>query len=120
MLSHATSLPLTPTLQRRHMPRLYPYAPVERASAPLSPLSEPRRQSMGQLPLPAQVETLLVPRLSAHLQRSHPHAVRPEPAVTPTLDFGDLSAVPLVFVSSHCEGIGCPYPYQLSLVLVVA
>src|SRR5687768_12108897 len=110
MLSHAASLPLTPTLQRRHVPRLYPYAPVERSPAPLSPLSVPRRRSLGPLPLPAQVETLLMPRLSAHLQRPHPHAIRPEPAVALTLDPRHLSVVPLPFVPSHGQRAGCPCP----------
>src|SRR5262245_23950726 len=47
--------PLVPpsTLQRRHMSRLHPYTPVERSAPPMSPVPEPRRRSVGDLPLPS-------------------------------------------------------------------
>ena len=31
-----------------------------------------------------------------------------------------LPIVPVVFVATHCQGVGCPEPDQLSLVLVAA
>jgi hypothetical protein len=96
------------------------YAAVERWPVPMSPVPKPRRPSLGPLPLSARVETLLVQRLSAHLQWPHPHALRPEPAVVSSLDLGHLSIEPVLLISSHCQGCGCAYPHQLSLVLVVA
>ena len=38
---------------------------------PLSPVSEPRHWALGHVPLSTRIETLLVPWLSAHLQRPH-------------------------------------------------
>src|SRR5436305_2601325 len=102
------------------MPRLHPYVALERSPAPVSPVPEPRRRPLGHVPLPPRMHTLLVPRLSVHLQRAHLHAVGPEPAVAGTLDARHLFVVPVVFISSHRQGTGRPYPYELSLVLVVA
>src|SRR5687767_8810548 len=120
MLIHAGILIPTPTLQRRHLPRLHPYAAVARALAPMSPVPEPRRWALGHVPLPARMQTLLVQRLSAHLQRSHPHAIGPEQTLAGVLDSRHLPVVSVVFVSSHRQRVGCPYPDQLSLVLVAA
>src|SRR5262249_51791266 len=41
MLSHASALAFAPPLQRRTVPNVPPYAPVERASAAMSSLPEP-------------------------------------------------------------------------------
>src|SRR5215831_15839564 len=120
ILIHVDPRIYTPTLQSRPMLRLHPYAPVERSFAPMPPVPEPRRQSLGNVPLSARVETLLVSRLSADVQRPHPHAVGPEPAVAVALDTRHLPVVPVVFVPAHRQGVGGPCPYQLSLVLVVA
>jgi hypothetical protein len=46
-LIHAGARVCPRTLQRRYLPRLYPYAPVARSSPPVSPMPEPRRRSMG-------------------------------------------------------------------------
>jgi len=43
-----------------NLPRLSPYVTVERSPAAMSPLPKPRDRSLGQLPLPARVQTLLV------------------------------------------------------------
>src|SRR5712692_8623887 len=102
------------------MPHLYPYAPMERSPATMSPVSQPRRRSVGQVPLPTGMQTLLVQRLQAHLQRPHRHPTPPEQAVAAALDSSDLSALSRLFVSAYREGGGGPYPYQLSLVLVAA
>src|SRR5687768_7177348 len=120
MLTHAASLICTPALQSRTMPSLHPCVALERSPAPMSPLPEPRRQSLGYVPLSARVKTLRVPRLPAYLQRPHPHAVGPEQTGALVLDPRDLSVVPLLLVPAHRQGVGCPYPHQLSLVLVVA
>src|SRR5262249_16832808 len=74
----------------------------------------------GARTLSARVKTLRVPRLSAHLQRPHPHVVGPEQTGALVLDSRDLAVVPLRLVPTHRQGFGCPYPHQLSLVLVVA
>jgi len=85
MLSHADALICPPTLQRRPMPRLHPYVAVERAPAPGSPGSQRRRRLLGHVPWPARRQTRRVPRLSAHRQRPHQHAVGPAPAVAGAL-----------------------------------
>src|SRR6266571_8170909 len=102
------------------MPRLHPYVALERSPAPVSPVPEARRRPLGYRSLPARMPTLLVPRLSAHLQRPHPHAVGPEQAVAGTLDARHLLGVPVVFIATHCQRTGCPYPDELPLVLVAA
>src|SRR5262245_33408532 len=60
-LIHAGALISPPTLQCRTMSSLYPYAPVARAPAPMSPLPQSRGRSMRHVPLPARVQTLPVP-----------------------------------------------------------
>src|SRR5262245_61952816 len=91
---------------------------MERSSPPVSPVPEPRRRPVGHVLLPARMPTLLVPRLSAHLQRPHPHAAGPEQAVAGTLDSRHLLVVPIVFIASHRQRTRRLYPYELSLVLV--
>src|SRR5438034_2161061 len=59
-LIHVGALIRPPTLQRRPVSGLHPYAAVERSSPPMSPLSEPRCRSVGELPLPTRLQTLLV------------------------------------------------------------
>src|SRR5215471_3920106 len=120
MLNHVHSLPSPPTLQHGHMLHLYPYAPMERSPPAMSSVSQSRRQSVGEVPLPTGVQTLLVQRLQAHLQRPHQHPAPREPAVAAALDSDDLSALSRLFVSAYREGGGSPYPHQLSLGLVAA
>src|SRR5215510_2207760 len=67
-LIDASALIHPSTLQRRTLPSLHPYAPVERTPAPMSPVPEPRRRSLGYLSLPPWVQALLVQRLQADLQ----------------------------------------------------
>src|SRR5712691_7293288 len=93
---------------------------MERAAPPLSPVPEPGRRSVGQLPLPTGVQTLLVQRLQAHLQRSHQYDDASEQAVAAALDPRDLSALSCLFVAAHCPGDRRPYPDELSVVLVAA
>ena len=45
------------------VPRLHPYAAVERSPTAVSPVPEPGHRSVGELPLPPWVQTLLVQRL---------------------------------------------------------
>src|SRR5262249_47097988 len=120
VLSAADSLIPPPTLQRRSVPCLSPYAPVARSPAPLSPLPQPRRQSLAHVPLPSRVQTLRPPRLPAHLQRSHEPPAAPGPAVAVAWDPGLLSPLSLVFVSAYRQGGGSAYPYGLPMVLVAA
>ena len=101
-------------------PSLYPYAPVDRAPTPMSPVPEPGRRSLGDIPLPPWVQALLVQRLPADFQRSDPYPAPPEQAVMCVLDSGDLPVVPVVCVATHGPGGGGPEPDQLSLVLVAA
>src|SRR6266446_10273129 len=67
-LIHAGACIRPPPLQRRPVSSLHPYAAMERSPTAMPPLSEPRRGSVGQIPLPPRLQTLLVPRLQAHLQ----------------------------------------------------
>src|SRR5262245_42520108 len=120
MPSHAASVSSTPALQYRHLPRLPPGLAVERSVLPLAPLPEPQHPSLGRLPLPARVHTLLVHRRSTHLQRPHPPAVGPAPAVAATLASRDCSAVSVRRISPHGSRAGRAYPHQLPLVLVAA
>src|SRR6058998_2285222 len=117
VLIDAASLPFTPAFQCRHLPSLHPYVAVERSPAAMSPLPQPSHWSLGQLPLPTRMQTLLVQRLQAHLQRSDPYAAPSEPAVATTLDAGALSPLSRLLISAHCQGGRGAYPYQLSLVL---
>src|SRR6266446_4408769 len=71
-LIHAGAFIPPPPVQRRPVSSLHPYAAMERSPTAMPPLSEPRRGSMGQLPLPPRLQTLLVQRLQAYLQRPHP------------------------------------------------
>src|SRR5262245_46056503 len=118
MLTHARALVCPSTLQHRSVSSVYPYIAVERSSALLSPVSEPRRWALGHVPLSTRIETLLVPRLSAHLQRPHAHVVGPEQTVAAALDPRDLSAVPCMLVTPHRQRSRYPYQHQLPLVLV--
>src|SRR5947208_9048481 len=59
-LIHAGALIPPPTLQRRYLPCLYPYAAVERSSTPVSPVPEPGYRSVGDVSLPTRMQTLLV------------------------------------------------------------
>ena len=74
----------------------------------------------GTYHLPPRIQTLPLQSLRADFQRPDQDAVRPEPAVPPALDCGDLSVVPVVFVSSHRQGVRHSCPHRLSLVLVAA
>src|SRR3712207_8677889 len=47
------------------------YAPVERSPAAMSSVPKPAHWPLGHVPIPAWVQTLLVPQLQAHLQRPH-------------------------------------------------
>src|SRR5207253_6585824 len=60
ILIHAGALVRSPTLQCRPMSILHPYAPVERSPVAMSPVPEPRRRSVGHIPLPPRVQALLV------------------------------------------------------------
>src|SRR5262249_40376060 len=51
MRSHAGARPFAPPLQRRPVPRLPPYAPVERSSPAVSPVPEPPHWPVGHVPL---------------------------------------------------------------------
>src|SRR5215470_6924159 len=44
-----------PTLQRRPVSGLHPYAAVERSSPPMSPVPEPGHRSVGDVSLPTRV-----------------------------------------------------------------
>src|SRR4029453_1721992 len=77
-LIHVGALIRPPTLQRRPVSGLHSYAAVERSSPPMSPVPEPGRRSVGDVPLPPRVQTLLVSRLQAHLQRPYPYPAPPE------------------------------------------
>src|SRR5215471_13934915 len=117
---HAGALVPPSTLQRRPMSSLYPYTPVERSSTSVSPVPEPGRRSVGPVPLPTWVQTLLVQRLQAHFQRPHQYPAPPEPAGAAVLDSGDLSALSRLLVTTHCARGGGAWPDQLPLVLVAA
>src|SRR4030095_10355663 len=80
-LIYARALTYPPTLRRRTLSRLHPYAPVERASAPMPSVPEPGCRSLGAVPLPPWVQALLVQRLPADLQRSDPYPAPSEQAV---------------------------------------
>src|SRR5215475_608937 len=118
MLSHADALAFTPALQRRPVPSLHPYTPVERPSAAMSALPERPHWPLGHVPVSTWLQTLLVSRLQAHLQRPHRDPAPPEPAITVALDARDISALSRLLVTAHCQRSGRPHPHQLSLVLV--
>ena len=61
ILSHAGALPFAPTLQRRTVPRVHPYAPVERSPTAMSSLPEPPHWTVGHIPISTRVQALLVP-----------------------------------------------------------
>src|SRR2546427_4361367 len=86
------------------MPSLHPYVAVERSPTAMSPLPQPSHWSLGQLPLPTRMQTLLVQRLQAHLQRSDRYPAPSEQAVAATLDSGNFSALSRLFVSAYREG----------------
>src|SRR5215831_18646394 len=119
-LIHAGAFIHPPPLQRRPVSRLYPYLTMERSSTPVSPVPEPGRRSVGPVPLPARVQTLLVQRLQAHLQRSHQHLAPSKPAVSAALDSRDVSALPRLLLAAYRQRGGGAYPDQLSVVLVAA
>src|SRR5262245_12825281 len=98
MLSHAGALAFTPPLQRRTVPSIYPYAPVERSSAAMSSLPEPPHWTVGHLPIPPRVQALLVLWVQADLQRPHRDPAASEPATTAVLDSRHFSAVSRLFV----------------------
>ena len=75
---------------------------------------------MGDVSLPPRLQTLLVQRLQAHFQRSHPYHAAPEQAVAAALDPRDVFALPRVLVAAYCQGGGDAYPDKLSVVLVAA
>src|SRR5215211_6527631 len=120
ILNYAGALPSSPTLPCRHLRCLYPYAAVERSSAPMSPLSKPQHWPLGHIPLPPRPQTLPLQSLPTDIQRPHTDVVGPEQAVTRPLAPRNLSVVPVLLVASHCQGGRCPYPHELSLVLVAA
>src|SRR5437870_13800583 len=77
-LIHVGALIRPPTLQRRQVSGLHPYAAVARSSPPMSPLSEPGCRSVGAVPRPTELQPLRVSRLPAHLQRPHRDPASPE------------------------------------------
>jgi hypothetical protein len=120
ILIHVDPLACPPTLQYRHLPRLPPDSTVERSPSPMPPLPQPSGWSLGDVPLPTRFQTLPLQNLRADIQRPDQDAVRPEPAISPALDYGDLSVMPGVFVPSHRQGVRPSCPHRLSLVLVAA
>src|SRR5215211_7371094 len=86
----------------------------------MSALPERAHWPLGHVPVSTWMQTLLVSRLQAHLQRPHRDPVPPDPALTVALDTRYLSVVPCLFVPAYCAGGGSPYPDELSLVLVAA
>src|SRR5262249_17305009 len=120
MLSHADTLPFAPPLQRRTVPSLHSYTPVERPSTAMSSMPERSHWPLGHVPVSTMLQTLLVSWLQAHLQRPHRDSAPPEPAVTVALDSRNLFALPCLLVTAHCQGSGRPRPDELSLVLVAA
>ena len=54
-LIHVGALIRPPTLQRRPVSGLHPYAAVERSSPPMSPVPEPGCRSVGDVPLSPRV-----------------------------------------------------------------
>ena len=60
-LIHAGALPFASTLQRRPVPSVHPYAPVERSSAAMSSLPESPHWTVGHIPISTRVQALLVP-----------------------------------------------------------
>src|SRR5947209_8565130 len=120
VLLNADPLALTPAVQCRNLSNLYPCLAMERSPTAVSPLPQSRCRSLGQLPRPAGMQTLLVQRLQAHLQRSDSYPAPSKQAVAAALDAGDVSAVSGVLVSAYCQGGGGAYPDQLSVVLVAA
>src|SRR4030095_4674420 len=93
---------------------------MERSPPARSPVPQSRRRAVGAGPLPTGVQTLLVQRRHAHLQRPHQHPAPPEPAVAAALAANDLSALSRLFVSASRERGGSPSPHQLSVGLVAA
>src|SRR5262249_46295615 len=120
ILSHADALPFARPLQRCTVPSLHPSAAVARSSTAMSALPEPPHWPVGHIPISPRVQTLLVPSLQAHLQRSHRYPAASEPATTVVLDPCHLSVVSRLFVPAHCQRSGYSYPDQLPLVLVAA
>src|SRR5262249_5203893 len=116
--SHAGTLAFAPPLQRRTVPSLHPYAPVERPSTAMSSMPEPPHRTLGHVPVSTWKQTLLVSRLQAHLQRPHWYPAPPEPAVPVVLHSHDDSALSRLLLPTHCQGSGGSHPDELSLVLV--
>src|SRR4030095_6660813 len=104
----------------RTVPRIHPYAAVERSCSPMSPVPESGRRSVGDVPLAPRVSTLLVSGLQAHLQRSHADLAPPEQAVAGVLEPRDLPVRSLVCVPAPRERTGWPCPHELALGLVAA
>jgi hypothetical protein len=52
MRSHAGALACASPLQRRTVPSLHPYAPMERSPTAVPPMPEPPHRTLGPLPLP--------------------------------------------------------------------
>src|SRR5215470_14347054 len=118
--SHVGACLRPPPLQRRPVSGLHAYAAMERSAPPVSPVPEPGRRSLGAVPLPPRLQTLLVSRLPAHLQRSHRDPLAPEQEAAVVLDTRHLPGVPIVLVATDCSGVRGPYPDELSLALVAA
>src|ERR671930_497492 len=96
MLSQAGTLACAPPLQRCPVSSLHPYAPVASSPAPLSPVPEPPRWTLGDVPLAARGQPLLVARWQAHRPRSDQPPAAPEPAGAAAWAPRDLSPVPRV------------------------
>src|SRR5438309_11407226 len=107
-VSHGRQKWQNTTAEYRNLPNLYPCLAMERSPTAMSPLPQPRRRPLGHVPLPAGLQTLLVQRLQAHLQRSDQYAAPSEQTVAGVLDPRDLSAVPLVFVAAYRQRAGEP------------
>ena len=115
VLSH-----LHPLFNAEQCQAYIPYTTVERSSATMSALSERPHWTVGHLPIPPRVQTLLVPSLQAHVPRPHRYPPASDQATAAVLDSRHVSVMSVVFIPAHRERIGCPYPDQLPLVLVVA
>src|SRR5262245_48845007 len=120
VLLNADPLAFTPAVQCRNLPNLYPCLAMERSPPAMSPVPEPRCRPVGHVSLPAGMQTLLVQRLQAHLQRSHRYPLTPEQAIAGVLDSRHVPVVSVLFVAADCERVGGAWPYELSLVLVAA
>ena len=69
---------MPPAFDRRPVSSIPPYAAMESSSIVVSPVPQPRRQSVGECLRPTWGQTLRVPWLQAPLQRPHQYPAPPE------------------------------------------